>query len=62
MVTTIKDNIEALIQQGMTLEQVQMANPTAGYRSRWGRDSGPWTTEKFVEAIYNGLKNPQGKS
>jgi glyoxylase-like metal-dependent hydrolase (beta-lactamase superfamily II) len=61
MVTTIKDNIEALIKKGMTLEQVKAANPTAGYRARWGKESGPWTTDMFVEAVYNGLKNP-GKS
>ena len=61
MVTTIKDNIEALVKKGMTLEQVKAANPTAGYRARWGKESGPWTTDMFVEAIYNGLKNP-GKS
>jgi glyoxylase-like metal-dependent hydrolase (beta-lactamase superfamily II) len=61
MVTTIKDNIEALIKKGMTLEQVKAANPTAGYRARWGKETGPWTTDMFVEAIYNGLKN-QGKS
>jgi cyclase len=58
MLTTIKDNIEALIQKGMTLEQVKKANPTAGYRARWGRESGPWTTDMFVEAVYNGLKTP----
>jgi cyclase len=58
MVTTIKDNIEALVKKGMTLEQVKAANPTAGYRARWGKESGPWTTDMFVEAIYNGLKNP----
>ena len=56
MVTTIKDNIEALIKKGMTLEQVKAANPTAGYRARWGKESGPWTTDMFVEAVYNGLK------
>ena len=61
MVTTIKDNIEALVKKGMTLEQVKAANPTAGYRARWGQESGPWTTDMFVEAIYNGLKNV-GKS
>jgi cyclase len=61
MVTTIKDNIEALVKKGMTLDQVKAANPTAGYRARWGKESGPWTTDMFVEAIYNGLKNP-GKS
>jgi cyclase len=61
MVTTVKDNIEALVKKGMTLEQVKAANPTAGYRARWGKESGPWTTDMFVEAVYNGLKNP-GKS
>ena len=61
MVTTIRDNIEALIKKGMTLEQVKAANPTAGYRARWGKESGPWTTDMFVEAVYNGLRDP-GKS
>jgi len=61
MVTTIKDNIEVLVKKGMTLDQVKKANPTAGYRARWGKESGPWTTDMFVEAIYNGLKNA-GKS
>lgn len=58
MVTTIKDNIEALIKEGRTLAQIQAANPTAGYRARWGRETGPWTTAQFVEAIYHGLTNP----
>lgn len=58
MVTTIKDNIEALVKEGKTLAEVQAANPTAGYRARWGRETGPWTTAQFVEAIYTGLKNP----
>ena len=62
MVTTIKDIIEDQIKKGMTLQQVKAANPTAGYRKRWGSDTGSWTTDMFVEAIYNGLKNPAGKS
>lgn len=61
MVTTVKDNIEALVKKGLTLEQVKAANPTAGYRARWGKETGPWTTDMFVEAVYNGLKNA-GKS
>jgi len=61
MVTTIKDNIEVLIKDGKTLAQVQAANPTAGYRARWGRETGPWTTAQFVEAIYTGLTAPAGK-
>ena len=56
MVTTIKDIIEDMVKKGMTLEQVKTANPTAGYRKRYGSDTGSWTTDMFVEAIYNGLK------
>ena len=62
MVTVIKDIIQDMITRGMTLEQVKAANPTAGYRRRYGADSGPWTTDMFVEAIYNGLKKPAAKS
>jgi glyoxylase-like metal-dependent hydrolase (beta-lactamase superfamily II) len=62
MVTVIRDIIGDMIGKGMTLEQVKAANPTQGYRRRYGADSGPWTTDMFVEAIYNGLKKPAGKS
>jgi len=62
MVTVIRDIIEDMIGKGMTLAQVKAANPTQGYRRRYGADSGPWTTDMFVEAIYNGLKKPAGKS
>jgi cyclase len=61
MVTIVRDNIQALVEQGQTLEQVQAANPTAGYRGRYGVESGPWTTEMFVEAIYNSLKSSMEK-
>jgi glyoxylase-like metal-dependent hydrolase (beta-lactamase superfamily II) len=56
MVTVIKDIIEDMIKKRMTLQQVKAANPTKGYRGRYGKDTGPWTTDMFVEAIYNGLK------
>jgi cyclase len=55
MVTVIRDVVQSLIDKGMTLEQVQAANPTEGYRRRYGADSGPWTTDMFVEAVYAGL-------
>jgi glyoxylase-like metal-dependent hydrolase (beta-lactamase superfamily II) len=64
MVTTIRDIIQDMIGKGMTLEQVKAANPTAGYRKRYGSDTGQWTTDMFVEAIYNGVKGakPAGKT
>jgi cyclase len=55
MVTVVKDTIQALIDKGLTLEQVTAANPAKGFRGRYGSDSGEWTTEKFVEAVYTGL-------
>jgi hypothetical protein len=55
-VTVVTDIIQDMVTKGMTLQQVKAANPTKGYRARFGSDSGPWTTEKFVEAVYNGLK------
>ena len=55
MVTVIRDVIESLIGKGLTLPQIKAANPTQGYRKRYGSDTGPWTTDMFVEAVYNGL-------
>ena len=63
-VTIIRDRIQALIGQGRTLEQIKAAKVTADYDPRWGTESGPWTTEKFVEAVYKTLQpaTPRKKS
>jgi hypothetical protein len=55
MITVIRDRIKSMIEKGLTLEQVKAANPTQGYRARYGADTGPWTTDMFVEAVYRGL-------
>ncbi len=52
MVTIIRDRIRDLMKQGLTLEQVKAASPARGYMRRYGSDSGSWTTNDFVEAIY----------
>jgi hypothetical protein len=49
------DRVRDMIKRGMTLEQIKTANPTQGYRSRYGADAGPWTTSMFVEAVYRSL-------
>ncbi len=56
MITIIRDVVQDMINRGMSLRQVEAANPTEGYRERYGSDSGSWTTEMFVEAVYNSLK------
>jgi len=52
MVTIVRDVVEDLKKRGMRLDQVKAANPARPYRRRFGSDSGPWTTDKFIEAIY----------
>lgn len=56
MVTIIRDTVQRLVDKGMTVEQVKAANPAQGYRARFGKDSGPWTTDMFVESIYRSLR------
>jgi cyclase len=57
MVTIIRDRIASMADMGMTLRQVQAARPTADYDGRYGATSGRWTTEQFVAAAYESLKN-----
>ncbi len=54
-ITVIRDRIQHLIGEGKTLAEVKAANPTVGYRSQYGTDSGAWTTDMFVEVAYNEL-------
>jgi glyoxylase-like metal-dependent hydrolase (beta-lactamase superfamily II) len=54
-VTVVRDRVQDLIGQGRSLAQVKAANPTLGYRSQYGTDTGPWTTDMFVETIFNEL-------
>ena len=44
------------MKKGMTLEQVKAAKPTLDYDFRYGATTGAWTTDMFIEAIYNELK------
>jgi cyclase len=52
MVTIIRDRVKAMVDKGMTLEQVKASRPTADYDPRYGAATGPWTTDMFVEAVY----------
>jgi glyoxylase-like metal-dependent hydrolase (beta-lactamase superfamily II) len=61
MVTIIRDRIQDLIKKGMSLEQVKAAKPTMDYDPVYGSETGPWTTDMFVEAMYRSLaEKPQG--
>src|SRR5262249_40240466 len=56
MVVMIRDRVQDMIKRGMTLEQVKAAKPTLDYDARYGSDTGSWTTNMFIEAVYQSLK------
>ena len=60
MFTVIRDRIANLKKQGKSLAEVKAANPTYDWDPRYGTDKGFWTTEKFIEAIYNTLPDAKG--
>ena len=55
MVTIIRDRIQSLVDQGLTLRGVMEARPTMDYDGRYGADTGSWTTSMFIEAVYRDL-------
>jgi glyoxylase-like metal-dependent hydrolase (beta-lactamase superfamily II) len=55
MVTIVRDRVQAMIAKKMTLEQVKAARPTLDYDARYGAETGAWTTNMFVEAVYKSL-------
>jgi len=61
MVTIVRDRIDDLVKKGMTLDQVKAAKPTLDYEGRYGAASGPWTTEMFIEAVYNEMRGASAK-
>jgi len=55
MVTIVRDRIKDLVQRGQSLAQVEASRPTLDYDRQYGADTGAWTTNQFVEAIYADL-------
>lgn len=55
MVTIVRDRIQDMIDKGMTLEEVKSARPTLDYDPLYRAETGSWTAEIFVEAVYRSL-------
>lgn len=55
MVTIVRNRVQALIDEGASLEDVQKSNPARGYETRYGAQSGSWTTDNFIAAVYESL-------
>lgn len=55
MVTVLRDRMQSMIDREMTLAQVLQARPTRDYDPLYGSESGEWTTDMFVRAVYESL-------
>ena len=55
MVTIVRDRLQDMIKRGMTLEQIKAARPTRDYDPIYGKNTGNWTTDMFIEAAYKSL-------
>jgi hypothetical protein len=54
MVTIIRDRVQAMIDEGMGLDQAVAARPTRDYNARYGTNA-RWTPEQFVAAACRAL-------
>ena len=55
MVIIIRDRVRELIKAGRSLAEVKAAQPAKGYVGRYGNAGGAATTDRFIEAVYQGL-------
>ena len=59
MVMTMQKRIAYYLRQGKSLRQIEAEHPAQGYESRFGSDTGNWTTDDFIEAVYKSLLTEQ---
>jgi len=55
MITIIRDRVRDLMKEGLSWEQIKASSPARGYIRRYGSDTGSWTTNNFVEAVYRSM-------
>jgi glyoxylase-like metal-dependent hydrolase (beta-lactamase superfamily II) len=55
MLVIVRDRIREMVGRGASIEEVRRARPSLDYDARYGAETGPWTTDAFVEAIYREL-------
>jgi cyclase len=61
MLTIIRDRIRHLMNEGMSLAEVQRTQPTADYDPRYAAVEGAATAARFVAAVYHSLGNGEAQ-
>ena len=59
MLVIVRDRIRAMLKNAATLDRVKAARVTADYDTRYSSNTGAWTTDMFVEAVYTSLKQTE---
>lgn len=57
LVLFVRDRVQNMIDEGMSLRQVLAAEPSLDYDARYHNERIPWTTEQFVESVYRSLED-----
>ncbi len=55
MIATVMMRVQYYLDRGRTYQQILAADPTQGFHTRYGSDTGSWTTADFVQAVYRSL-------
>ena len=55
MVATVVARVQYYIDRGRSFRQIVAADPAQGYHTRYGSDTGSWTTADFIDAVYKSL-------
>ncbi len=55
MVATVLMRVQYYIDRGRSYQQIVAADPTQGFHTRYGSETGSWTSADFVQAVYESL-------
>jgi glyoxylase-like metal-dependent hydrolase (beta-lactamase superfamily II) len=58
MASIVRDRVRTLAEGGATLDDVRAAGVTRDYDGIYGWDTGPWTIDMFIEAVYREVAAP----
>jgi len=61
MLAIVRARIADLIKKGKTLQEIKDAKPTLGFNALYGAETGPWTTNMFIEAVYRNLTKDKNR-
>lgn len=61
MATILRDRFQDLVKRGKTLADVKALNPLLDYEARYGSKTAPWTSDAFIDTVYNDLSKNLSK-